>query len=55
MGGKNEKAKRFRIITLQNFSDGEKIAKRFAHFFRVDVYKTVMKPITDKTAAIGSL
>ena len=44
----NEKTQDFRIIILQDITDGEEIAQRLGHLHIVHADKTIMHPVIDK-------
>ena len=52
MGAQDEEADHFGIVFFQHFTNGEKIAERFRHFFIIDADETVVHPVVHEGAGM---
>ena len=53
MGRENKEPQGLGIVFLQYLADGEEVAQRLAHFFAVDIHKTVVQPVANKLTTIS--
>ncbi len=48
VGGEDEEAQHFGVVSLENVANGEEVAEGLAHLLMIDIDKAVVQPVLDK-------